>query len=95
LTFCKPDREVGERAFLSRSFEKNNLDCGQGESVKRAILNHSSIFEEEFDFLQAGRGGRREGFPLEALRKKQFGLRSRRVCEKGDIESLINFRRGI
>jgi len=67
LTYGKPDREAGERASLSRYFEKNNLGCGQGESVKRAILNHSSIFEEEFDFLQAGRGGRREGFPLEVL----------------------------
>jgi len=67
LTYGKPDGEVGERASLSRSFEKNNSDCGRGESVKKAIMNHSSIFEEEFDLWQAGRGGRREGFPLEVL----------------------------
>jgi len=94
LTYGKPDGEVGERASLSRPLEKNNSDYGQGWFVKRTILNRSSIFEEEFDFLQAGQGGRREGFPLEVLRKKQFGLRLRRVYEEGDIESLINFRRG-
>ena len=56
------------RGLPSRGpLKKNNLDCGREWSLKKAILNHSSIFEEEFDLWQAGRGGRREGFPLEVL----------------------------
>jgi len=67
LTYGKPDREAGERASLSRSLEKNKSDCGREWSLKKAIMNHSSIFEEEVDLWQAGQGGRREGFPLEVL----------------------------